>query len=346
VPPAFDRLAKNLFGQTSRIAVGRVEHIAAGLQRYIDQPRRFLHVAAPHFLRNSLPPPKVAVPSIRAGIFSDPPRVRYSIFVSPRTQRVASTAQGRERIARGAIGCAPSGLTEAAGTQSLASFMRAKQVTSVIPIVFPLAADPIGAGLVVNLSRPGANVTGLSLQQTDTAGKRVELFCEAVSGLYRLAVLANIGNPGAVLETSQVLAAARAIGLEVVTLEIRRAEDIAPAFEAYKDRADGLYVTGDPLAFTNINQINTLALGARLPTTYVGREYIESGGLMSYGPSYADLYRRAAGLVDKILRGAKPADLRVEQPTKFDFVINLTTAKALGLDVPPTLLARTDEMIE
>ena len=222
----------------------------------------------------------------------------------------------------------------------------AKQVTSVIPIVFPLAADPIGAGLVVNLSRPGANVTGLSLQQTDTAGKRVELLREAVSGLHRLAVLANIGNPGAVLETSQVLAAARAIGLEVVTLEIRRAEDIAPAFEAYKDRADALYVTGDPLAFTNINQINTLALGARLPTTYVGREYIESGGLMSYGPSYPDLYRRAAGLVDKILRGAKPADLPVEQPTKFDFVINLTTAKALGLDVPPTLLARTDEMIE
>jgi putative ABC transport system substrate-binding protein len=224
--------------------------------------------------------------------------------------------------------------------------LAAKQVTSVIPIVFALAGDPVGAGLVVSLARPGTNVTGLSLQQMDTAGKRVELLREVVPGLRRLAVLANVGYSGAVPEMGEVLAAARAIGLEVVTWEIRRAEDIASAFEAYRDRVDALYVVGDPLVFTNINKISTLALGARLPTTYVGREYIVSGGLISYGPSYPDLYRRAAGLVDKILRGAKPADLPVEQPTKFELAINLKTAKALGLTVPPTLLARADEVIE
>ncbi len=224
--------------------------------------------------------------------------------------------------------------------------LAAKQVTSVIPIVFPVAGDPIGAGLVVSLAWPGTNVTGLSLQQLDTAGKRVDLLREVVPGLRRLAVLANVGYPGARLEMGEVSAAARAIGLDVVTLEIRRAEDIASTFEAYRDRADALYVTGDPLVFTHINRINTLALGARLPTIYVGREYIESGGLISYGPSYPDLYRRAAGLVDKILRGAKPADLPVEQPTKFEIVINLTVAKTLGLTISPALRARADEVIE
>jgi putative tryptophan/tyrosine transport system substrate-binding protein len=224
--------------------------------------------------------------------------------------------------------------------------LAAKQATSVIPIVFPLAGDPVGAGLVASLARPGSNVTGLSLQQMDTVGKRVEFLREVVPGLRRLAILANVGNPGAALETSEVLAAARAISLEVVKLEIRRAEDIAPAFETSKGRADALYVTGDPLVFTNSSRINSLALGLRLPTTYVGREYIESGGLMSYGPSYPDLYRRAAELVDKILRGAKPADIPVEQPTKFELVMNLTTAKALGLELSPTLLARADEVIE
>ena len=144
----------------------------------------------------------------------------------------------------------------------------------------------------------------------------------------------------------EVQAAARTLGLEVAALEIRRAEDIAPAFEALKGRADALYVVGDPLVITNRIRINTLALAARLPTMYNIREYVEAGGLMSYGPNFPDLFRRAADFVDKILRGAKPGDIPVEQPTKFDLVINLTTAKALGLDVPPTLLARADEVIE
>ena len=158
--------------------------------------------------------------------------------------------------------------------------------------------------------------------------------------------MANVGNPGAVLEMGEVQAAARTLGLEVATLEIRRAEDIAPAFEALKGRAEALYVCADPLVNTNRIRINTLALGARLPTMYGFREYVEAGGLMSYGPNFPDLFRRAADYVDKILRGAKPADIPVEQPTKFDLVINLTTAKALGLTIPESFLLRADEVIE
>ena len=187
------------------------------------------------------------------------------------------------------------------GTPAVAA---TKQATAVIPIVFAVAGDPIGSGLVASLPRPGGNVTGLSLQKTDVADKRL------------------------------------------ATFEIRRAEDIAPTFEALKGRADALYVCGDPLVDTNRIRIITLALGARLPSMSDFAEYVEAGGLMSYGPNFADLFRRAAGYVDKILLGANPGDLPVEQPTKFDLVINLITAKALGLDVSPTLLARTDKVIE
>jgi putative tryptophan/tyrosine transport system substrate-binding protein len=224
--------------------------------------------------------------------------------------------------------------------------MASKKATSVIPIVFPVAADPVGSGLVASLARPGGNVTGLSVQFTDLAGKRAELLREVVPGLRRLAIMVNVDDLGAVLDMREVQATARTLGLDVATLEIRRAEDIAPAFEALKGRADALYVCGDALVNTNPIRINTLAVGARLPTMHGFREYVEAGGLMSYGPNFPDLFRRAADYVDKILRGAKPSDIPVEQPTKFDFVINLTTAKALGLDVPPTLLARADEVIE
>ena len=224
--------------------------------------------------------------------------------------------------------------------------LAAKQTTSVIPIVFAVANDPVGAGLVASLARPGGNVTGLSLQFTDVAGKRLELLREIVPGLRRLAIMANVGYPGAVLEAGEVQATARTVGLEVTTVEIRRAEDIATVFDAFKGRAEALYVCADPLLGTNRIRINTLALGARLPTMHGNREHVEAGGLMSYGANFPDLYRRAAHFVDKILRGAKPADLPVEQPTKFDLVINLKTAKALDLEMPPTLLARADEVIE
>ena len=231
-------------------------------------------------------------------------------------------------------------------TWGTASVIAANQATSVIPIVFALAGGPVGTGLVTSLARPGGNVTGLSSQQSDLGGKRLEFLREVFATLRRLAVMANVGSPVAALDMLEVQAAARALGLEVATFEIRRAEDIAPAFEALQGRSDALYVCSDPLVNTNRIHIGTLALGARLPTMYVAREFVEAGGLMSYGPNYPVLFRRAAEFVDKVLRGTKPADIPVEQPTKFELVINLKTAKALGLTVPSTLLARADEVIE
>jgi putative ABC transport system substrate-binding protein len=227
-----------------------------------------------------------------------------------------------------------------------AGVVATKQATSVIPIVFTAASDPVGTGLVAGLARPGGNVTGLSLQSTDLAAKRVELLREVVPGLRRLAILANVGYPGPPLEMGEVQATARTLGLEVTTLEIRRTQDIAPAFATLKGRADALYVCGDPLVSANRVRISTLALGARLPTMHGFRDLVEVGGLMSYGPNFPELYGRAADFVDKILRGTKPADIPVEQPTRFDLVINLITARALDITVPPNVVARANEVIE
>jgi len=231
-------------------------------------------------------------------------------------------------------------------TYGTSSVLAAKQATSVIPIVFAAANDPVGAGLVASLARPDGNVTGLSVQQVDAAGKRLELLREIFPGLRRLAILANVGNPGAALEMGEAQVAARTLGLEVTTIEIRRGEDIAPGFDALKSQAEALYVCTDPLVITNRARIQTSAMGARLPTVYNSREYVETGGLMSYGPNFLDQWRRTAEIVAKILRGAKPSDIPVEQPTKFDLVLNLTTAKVLGLTIPSTLIARADEVIE
>ena len=230
-----------------------------------------------------------------------------------------------------------------AGTESV---IAAKRLTSTIPIVFATAGDPVGSGLVASLARPGGNVTGLSNQQTDLAGKRLGLLREIMPSLSRLAIMANVSNPAAVSEMRDVQAVAGTLGLHVNTSEIQRPEDIEPAFDALKNRADALYVVIDPLVSGNRVRINTLALGSRLPTMHGFREFAQAGGLMTYGPDFPDLFRRTAELVDKILRGEKPADIPVEQPTKFELVINATTAKLLGLTVPPTLLARADEVIE
>jgi putative tryptophan/tyrosine transport system substrate-binding protein len=224
--------------------------------------------------------------------------------------------------------------------------LAAKQVTSVVPIVFVGAGDPVGTGLVASLARPGGNLTGLSAQQTDTVGKRLELLRELTPGMRRLAIMGNVDNPVNVLEMREVREACVALGLEVDALEIRRTADIIPAFEALKRDAEALYVAADPLLLANEIRINTLALGARVPTMHGLGEYVEAGGLMSYGPNFPDLFRRAAEYADKILRGAKPADIPVEQPIKFDLVINLITAKALRLAIPPSLLARADKVIE
>src|SRR2546426_5406474 len=231
-------------------------------------------------------------------------------------------------------------------TSGTPAVMASKKATSVIPIVFATAGDPVGSGLVASLARPGGNVTGLATLANELAGKRLELLREVVPGLRRLAIMGNVGNPFTVLELGDVQAAARTLGLEVVMLEIRQAQDLAPAFDALRSRADALYVCTDALANTHRIRINIAALGERLPTMHGSRDYVEAGGLMSYGPNFPDMFRRTADYVDKILRGAKPGDLPVEQPTKFDLVVNLTTAKALRLEIPPTLLTRADEVIE
>jgi putative tryptophan/tyrosine transport system substrate-binding protein len=224
--------------------------------------------------------------------------------------------------------------------------LAAKQATAVIPIVFAAASDPVGTGVVASLARPGGNVTGLSNQVSDTGGKKLELLREVIPGLRRLAILVNVSNPAVALEVGEVQTAARTLGLVVVRSEIRQVGDIASVFDALKGRADALYVCADPLVNTHRIRVNSLALGARLATMHGFREYVEAGGLMSYGPNVPDLFRRAAEHVDKILRGSKPGDIPVEQPTKFDLVINLTTAKALGIEIPASLLARADEVIE
>ena len=224
--------------------------------------------------------------------------------------------------------------------------LAAKRATSAIPIVFALANDPLGAGLVASLSRPGGNVTGMSLQGPDIASKRLGLMREALPGFRRLTVIANPASPQASSELEEIKTAALALGFEPTGLEIRRAEDFAPAIAALKGGGGALYACADALISANAARINALALEARLPTMFYAREYIEGGGFMSYGPNVPELFRRAADFTDKILRGAKPGDIPVEQPTKLELIVNLKTAKALGLDVPPTLLARADEVIE
>ena len=221
-----------------------------------------------------------------------------------------------------------------------------RQATTVIPIVFAVGIDPVGSGLVASLAQPGGNVTGLSIQANELAGKRLELARELVPRLHRLAIMFNVGNAQPVLEMGETQAAARMLGLEVVPLVIQRAEDIAGALQTLKARADALYVAVDQLMVANRTSILTSALGARLPTIFSTRDFVTAGALMSYGPSYTERFRHAADYVDKILRGAKPGDLPVDQPTKFELVINLKTARALGLTIPQSLRVRADEIIE
>jgi len=222
----------------------------------------------------------------------------------------------------------------------------ARQATTTIPIIFTMAVDAVGMGLVASLSRPGGNVTGTSIQQAEIAGKRLGLLRDAVPHLRRLAVMFEGGDNAGVPEGSKAQDAAHTLGLEVAAHEIRRAEDIALIFGALNGQADALYIVENPLIAANITAITTLAINAQLPTILTTRFATEAGGLMSYGANFPILFRRAAEIVDKILRGVKPADIPVEQPTKFDLVINLKTAKALRLTIPEKLLALADEVIE
>ena len=222
----------------------------------------------------------------------------------------------------------------------------AKQATSVIPIVFGVANDPLSTGLVASLARPGGNATGLSLLAPDLAGKRLELLRELIPSLRRLAIMGNISYPASVVEMGEVQTMARTLGLEIATLEIKRAEEITPAVEVLRNQADALYVCADPLLLANALRINISALGERLPTIHALRDFVDAGGLISYGPNFPDLWRRCGDYIDKVLRGTKPGDMPVEQPVKFDLVINLIVARALHLEIPPTLLTRADTVIE
>lgn len=221
-----------------------------------------------------------------------------------------------------------------------------EQASSAIPIVFAIAVDPLGMGLVKSLARPEGNVTGSSLQTAEIAGKRVSLLRDVIPSLRVLAILANVGYSGALDEMRQAQAAARTLDIDVITLEIRKPEEIVPAINTLSARAGALYVATDPLISANRMPINASALVARLPTVSGFREFAVAGGLMCYGANFPDLFRRAADMVDKILHGMKPADIPVEQPTKFDLIVNRKTATALGLEIPPMLLATADEVIE
>jgi putative ABC transport system substrate-binding protein len=221
-----------------------------------------------------------------------------------------------------------------------------KQATTTIPIVLAVAFDPVSAGLVTSLAQPAGNVTGISIQQPELIGKRLELLREVIPQLRRLAIMANANYAPPMLEAERVRATAHALDLEAARLEIWRSEEIARTFEAITSKADALYVVSDALLAANRTLITTLALSARLPTILSYGDYVESGGLMSYGPNYANLFRQAADMVDKILHGTNPGDIPVEQPSKFELVINLATARAIGLTVPSTVLSRADRVIE
>jgi putative ABC transport system substrate-binding protein len=222
--------------------------------------------------------------------------------------------------------------------------LAAKKTTSEIPIVFASVGDPVGTGLVASLAHPGGNVTGLSNEQADLAGYRLELLHEVIPSVRRVALLGNVDSPVVLLEMKAAEEAAPKLGLDVFRLGVRKTEDIESVFESLKDRADALYVCTDPLISTNRVRINILAIGERLPTMNSFREYVQAGGLISYGPNFPDLFRRTGDFVNKILRGAKPADIPVEQPVKFDLMINTTTAKVLGLTIPEKILIRASEV--
>jgi putative tryptophan/tyrosine transport system substrate-binding protein len=232
-------------------------------------------------------------------------------------------------------------------TRGTPATLAAKNATKTIPVVMSASGDPLGAGVVAGLARPGGNVTGLSAFVTELQAKRLELLRELVPGINRIAALLNMSSPAEPPQWEETKAAARALAIEPQLLDVRNREDLSRAFEtAKRQRADALVVGINFLTQANRRPIADLATKHRLPAIYPSREFVDAGGLVAFGVSYPDLYHRAATYVDKILKGAKPADLPVEQPTKFELVINLNTAKALGLTVPPTFLGRADEVIE
>ena len=223
----------------------------------------------------------------------------------------------------------------------------AKAATTTIPIVMALISDPVGAGLVASLARPGGNVTGLSTVSSDLSGKRLELLKETLPKVSRVAVLYDPNDPAMIAEIKETEVAARPLGVQLQPIEVRRLDEFEAALKAAtRAKAGSALVLPTALFNTHRKRIAELAAKNRLPTMWATNQLMDAGGLMSYGPDYGDLYRRAATYVDKILKGAKPADLPVEQPMKFELVINLKTAKQIGLSIPPNVLARADRVIK
>ena len=232
-------------------------------------------------------------------------------------------------------------------TRGTPAAVAAKNATRTIPVVMANAGDPVDSGLVTSLARPGGNVTGLSSLTVNLEAKRFGLLRELVPGITRIAALYNMSSPANPPQWKEIEAAARAVGVQPQLLDVRKPEDLGPAFDAAtRQRADGLIVGQEGLFQANRKLIAELAAKHRLPAIYRSMEFIEAGGLMAYGPSYPDLYRRAATYVDKVFKGAKPGDMPVEQPIKFELIINLKTAKTLGLTIPQSLLLRADEVIQ
>jgi putative ABC transport system substrate-binding protein len=232
-------------------------------------------------------------------------------------------------------------------TRGTPASLAAKNATATIPVVMAAVSEPFGSGIVADLAHPGGNITGLSSFATVLDAKRVELLREVVPGAVRIATFMNMGNPVQLNEWKEIKAAAQSTSIQPQLLDVRRVEDIGPAFDAaIEQHADALVVGIDAVMQANSQLVAGLAAKHRLPAIYASKEFIDAGGLLAYGVSYPDLYRRAAIYIDKILKGAKPADLPIEQPTKFELVVNLKTAKALGITIPPLLLARADEVIE
>jgi putative ABC transport system substrate-binding protein len=221
-----------------------------------------------------------------------------------------------------------------------------KQAAASIPIVFAPAIDPVGIGLVASLSRPGGNITGMSFQQAEIASKRLELLREIVPSLGTLAILYDATYPASAHEAENVRTSARQLGLAIKPLGIQKADDIAPAFGAFKGQVNAIYLVENALVDRNRGRLIALAFDAKVPVASTSGEFAKAGALVSYGPNYADMFRRAAEIVDKILRGTKPGDIPVEQPTKFELIINIKTAKALGLNIPEKILAVADVVIE
>jgi len=232
-------------------------------------------------------------------------------------------------------------------TRGTPAALAAKNATGTIPVVISAVGDPVGSGIVASLAHPGGNVTGLSALNIEIYAKRVELLGELVPRVARIAGLFNMSNPVLPLQWKQVEMAARSLGVQPQLLDVRNPEDLGRAFDAaIRQRAAALVVGLDTLTQANHRAIVDLAAKHRLPAIYAAREFVDAGGLIAYGVSFPHLHHRAASFVDKILKGTKPADLPVEQPMKFELVINLKTAKALGLTIPPTLLFQADEVIQ